>query len=317
MYEQQKKLMWSSLKVGVVLTVALVTLFVAVFFFGALGDIFVSKTTIYARVDNVSGLRSGAPVWVMGVEVGTVGEIKLLPKATLVTLSIRERVLELLHRGSMARILSMGLLGDKYVEISTIEGGNGDISPGDTLPGMSVPGMEDIVQTTTDAIVEVERFMTELDTVFRYMVEGEGTLVSLMRDPTLYNNLNQAAEYFAQLGEKLENGNGTLPRLINDPALYAQLRQTSQNLSRFSETLTDTTGTLYRLARDQSVYQNLQGASQQLASLLDLASNGSVAGVLLDDEAAAEDIRETLERINLLLEDVQKNPKRYFNFELF
>ena len=72
MYEYQKKITWSTLKTGIVITIALVILLAAVFFSSNISSLFTSKFDLITRISNVQGLRTGAPVWLFGVEVGVV-----------------------------------------------------------------------------------------------------------------------------------------------------------------------------------------------------------------------------------------------------
>ena len=123
MFDIKKQLLWSKLKVGVVITAALMVILLTVFFAGSIETLFAPKIDIFAQIRDVRGLREGSPVWFAGVEVGSVKDISLnATYGTLVTLSINKSATEFIRRDSVATVMTMGLLGDKYVEIS--DGGN-------------------------------------------------------------------------------------------------------------------------------------------------------------------------------------------------
>ena len=91
----------------------------AVFFAGNIEELFVKKVELKANFRDVGGLRKGAPVWLFGTEIGAVRGIDLNPTyGTVVTMSINRSALPYIRKDSNASVLTMGLLGDKYVEIS-------------------------------------------------------------------------------------------------------------------------------------------------------------------------------------------------------
>ena len=72
------------------------------------------KVRIY--FDSVSGLLSNAPVHMYGVEVGRVADVKLEDHRVEVIARIRED--ELIREGYRIRIDIIGLVGEKYIEIT-------------------------------------------------------------------------------------------------------------------------------------------------------------------------------------------------------
>ncbi len=138
MFDIKKQLLWSKLKVGLVITLALSILFLTVFFAGSIERILSSKAELRAHIQNVKGLRKGAPVWISGIEVGSVKDINLHPEyGTIVTLSLNKNFLKFLRKDAEASILTKGLLGDKYIELSNGSPGAGPIKPNDIIKGVS------------------------------------------------------------------------------------------------------------------------------------------------------------------------------------
>jgi len=71
--------------------------------------------TLYAKFDNIGGLKVRGPVRSAGVTVGRIASIKLDPKTYqgVVQLEIERQVQ--FPNDSSARILTSGLLGDQYI----------------------------------------------------------------------------------------------------------------------------------------------------------------------------------------------------------
>lgn len=88
--------------------------------------------TLYARFDNIGGLKVRAPVRSAGVVVGRVTSIALDPKTYqgVVTMQIDRRFQ--FPKDSSAKILTAGLLGDQYVGLEP-GGDEKNLAAGDTI----------------------------------------------------------------------------------------------------------------------------------------------------------------------------------------
>ena len=110
-------------RVGTLLLAALAALAVGIFFLGRESNLFVSKNEYFVRFKTVAGLKPGNPVELNGVDVGKVKRV-ILPRevdqsAIQVWIAIDRRYAERVREDSQARIKTLGLLGDKYVEITS------------------------------------------------------------------------------------------------------------------------------------------------------------------------------------------------------
>lgn len=75
--------------------------------------------TLYAKFDNIGGLKVRSPVKVGGVIVGRVSDISLDPKdqVPLVTLTLNKEAGEFAE-SSTASVLTSGLLGEQYLGLN-------------------------------------------------------------------------------------------------------------------------------------------------------------------------------------------------------
>ncbi|WP_417618608.1 outer membrane lipid asymmetry maintenance protein MlaD [Oceanisphaera sp.] len=94
--------------------------------------------TLYAKFDNIGGLKVRSPIKVGGVVVGRVSDIKLDPKdqVPVVTLTV-SRSAGVFSESSTAAIQTSGLLGEQYLGLSPgfvdEEMGIGMLKDGDTI----------------------------------------------------------------------------------------------------------------------------------------------------------------------------------------
>src|SRR3972149_905812 len=113
---------WSELKVGLVMVVSLAIVAIAVVTFGYLTELLRPKEPLSAVFGDVRGLRSGAPVWLGGVEAGYVKKIHFPTQAGQIAIQVEMMVdrelASLIRADSTASVRTQGLLGDIYVEIA-------------------------------------------------------------------------------------------------------------------------------------------------------------------------------------------------------
>lgn len=353
MDEYVKHIKWAKLKVGMVITAALIVLFLAVMLAGNIEGIFRPRATIYADFHDVRGLRPGAPIWFSGIEVGKVKSMSFYKgKEIRVSMSIDHETLKYLKKDSTATILTLGLLGDKYLEIGTGSAETAGLKEGDSLTGATQMEFQDIIEKSKESITRVTDLAKRLDDFIAMVEKGEGTFSLFLKDRTLYDSLKDTAGSLAHVTKKIEEGKGTLGKLAFDETLYSKLESSAKNIKDFSDNLkgSDSTlnrlakdrelydkflsastsldefskklaagkGTIGRLAEDDSLYENLYTSSKKLSELLQKMEKGEgIMGNLVTEGEIYKDFKSTVKELNTLIKDVKENPKRYFKFSLF
>jgi phospholipid/cholesterol/gamma-HCH transport system substrate-binding protein len=100
---------------------------------------------LFARFTSVSGLRTGSPVEIYGIEAGIVERLSIDENKSMAVVEMKlKRGMKVFDDGSAA-IKTSGLIGDKYVKIDP--GGAGELlPPGSWITDTSAPlDIEDIV----------------------------------------------------------------------------------------------------------------------------------------------------------------------------
>lgn len=300
MYEINRKLTWSGVKAGMVITLALLILLITVLFTGALTGLFEQKTPIYARFTNVEGLRPGAIVWLYGLESGEVQSIDVNDSGALIKISLKKSTFKLLRSDATAIIKAMGIMGDKFVEITP--GKSADHLPAaDTICGIKSKSIDEIINTSTSTLEQFDRLVGSLTALTLAISDSSGSLGKLISNTTLYDNFSEAAGSVKQITDQLRYSKGTLNRMIKDSLLYVNLNNTVEELEEMTTAI-------------RSTFGNIDAG----------LDNGSLAAALFSDTDLVDSLRQTISSyhtaatsISKLLQDIKANPKKYFSLKVF
>lgn len=326
MFDKKKQLMWSKLRVGLVATLAFAILFLTIFFAGDIHEIFAPQVKIRADIKDVRGLRKGAPVWFSGIEIGSVKDIELDPAVgTYVTMSINQDDINFVKKDSTASVMTMGLLGDKYVEISS---GSPDAEPvahGDIIKGTEQIEIQDIVTASSKSLAKVTDFISKLESLLDKFAQSEGTVAKFLNDPSIYDNLKETTATLSVIVKDINDSEGSFKMFIEDPSIYNRMDQATASLEKFSKNLNDGSGTIAKLVRDPEIYDNLNKASKQLSVVIERIESGEgLAGTLLSDRELSIELKDTvvelknsLSEFEELIAEIKANPDKYIKFSVF
>lgn len=313
MADGRKKLQWSALKVGVVITLALFILLVAIFFAGGIENLFTPTVKLRIQFRDVKGLRMGSPVWIYGTEVGSVKGINLdLVYGTVVTVAVNKGALGFIKRDSQASILTMGLLGDKYVELTTGSPLAESIRPSEMIKGTTQIEFTDIVETSALTIQRVSELTAKLDHLVTSIEKGQGTVAKFLADPAVYDNLKNATNTLSKTMEDFKNSRGTLKMLIEDPSIYNRILAATSSIEEFGNTLNKGSGTLKKLVEDPSLYDTLLATTSEMETFTKrLNSELDAFSKKLNSELDA--LSKKLKDGNGTLQKLVENPELYDN----
>ena len=316
MFDRKKQIKWASLRVGIVITLTLLIIFLVIVFSGGIQDLFKERTYLQIYISDVKGLRKGAPVRIAGVDVGEVKEIRLHKLyGTIVTVSIDKDVLNYLRSDAKATVQTIGLLGDKYIEIYSGESSL-PFRPSLGLQGYPQTEVREIINIASSTMSKIEGLISKLDTIVIKIDKAQGTIPKLLNDPSLYNNLNAT---ILELKSTIQDINsGSIGMLAKDKELYQKLSTTVNNLENTTNKIASSEGSLGKIINDPMLYDNLIRTTQKLEKLIEEIdkSEGAVS-LLLRDKKTADDIRESIKEIKELIQEIKKNPKKFFKFSVF
>ena len=256
---------------------------------------------LYAKFPWGAGLKQGQPVLLVGVNVGYVDQVDLHQDGILVT-TLRIQKSYQVPVTSKAAVVPNGIFGDMAIAVTPSRPDARSFKPGDTIPiGPSTPGIAELT-TKADSITRSVNAMTSA--LEREMVAGGG--IRDLRQTIAATNrmVNEFAAVASEQSRQLSATMTSLRRATSaiDPAkvdsTITNFRSASANLAAMSTDLKQTTSKL-----------------DAILAKVD-SGNGSVAK-LLNDPGVYNDTRALLARMDSLLADVKRNPKRYFNVKVF
>src|SRR6202163_445718 len=114
-----RSLAWSELKIGTLTIVAVAIAAVTIIMFTGGRGFFWQRCHLKTRFVNVAGLKSGSPVRVAGVEVGTVTSVdNFVGEQVDVSMDVNKSMRERITTSSTASLGSVSLLGESAVDIT-------------------------------------------------------------------------------------------------------------------------------------------------------------------------------------------------------
>lgn len=268
-------------------------------------DIFVSDRSFYAIYDDVEGVSSGTPVTISGFNVGSVQDISFYGNNSELLLKFRvENDIEF-STNSIAQIYETGLIGGKALAIIPVEGKNLAVS-GDTLQSDIAPGLTELVNDKLSPLQEkIESMVVSADSLL--------IAVNSVFDTSTKENLTSSIENFSLTIESAKQSIGVLEKVIggNENSLNSIINNMDESLKNFSE-LSENFDEL------DLVIDNLSKSSANINSITgEIKAGDGLVNKVVYDEGFVKSLDEISSNINLLLEDLRMNPKRYVHFSLF
>lgn len=256
---------------------------------------------LYAKFPWGAGLKQGQPVWLVGVSVGYVDNVELRQDGTLIT-TVRIQKNYQVPITSRATVVPNGIFGDMAVALTPSRPDARSFKPGDTVPvGPSNPGIAEL----TSKADSVMRSVNSVTAALEHEMVASGGIRDLRNTIAATNRLvNEFAAIAAEQSRQLSATMTSLRRATGaiDPAkvdsTITNFRTASANMAAMSADLKETSAKL-----------------DVLLAKVD-SGPGSVAK-LLNDPGAYNDARGVLQRMDSLLADIKRNPKRYINVSIF
>lgn len=322
-YDQVK---WSQLKVGLVVSIALVMVIIAVMNMSHGLNIVNRQPELRAVVDHTQGLKVGGPVRLNGVDIGNVRTIGIARESNNVEIvfSIQRSVLAHLREDATVNIRPLGLLGDKYLDLSAGSPTKPTLPPNQVLHGHAetdftglASGAENTMDRLNTALGDLQRILTKVS-------EGQGTVGKLVTDPSLFERsqrvmekLEAASDKSIDVLDRVERGQGTIGKLVSDDEFYRRASRALNELSQLAGRLNNQDGTLAKLS-DPTLYHRLDYLTKRGEALLNKIENGNgTIGKLVNQDELYERSEKLLTELETLVADVKKNPTKYFKLSLF
>jgi phospholipid/cholesterol/gamma-HCH transport system substrate-binding protein len=280
--------------VGFFVAIGIAILIIGIFTLGGQKKTFAASLPITAVFNNVSGLKKGDNVWFSGVKIGTVRSIEFYGRSKVkVTMNIDKKAHEYIRKDAMAKISSEGLIGSKLVVLYGGTEQAGPIEGKENIEVAEALNPEDIMATLQTNNKNVVEITTDLKAVSKRLANGEGSLGALLKDETLFKNLQTTVanlQTATRNSERLTKGIADYTSKLNRPGTLASDLVTDTAIMAHMRTAVEQVN--LATASAAAFAHDLHNASERLEE------KDNAVGVLLNDEQVARDLRTTIQNLN-------------------
>ena len=263
-------------------------------------------------------MRVGGAVAISGQPVGTIKAITFLPvdadtlRNLRVIVEVDESMKEQIREDSRARVRTMGLLGDKMIDISSGTPRYAVLTPKDTIQVAQALDYEQVIAQAAGAVDDMVALTHDLKELTGGMVRGEGTMGQLLTNRSMYDELTGTLARMNNMLGRLQNPNGMFGKMMDDPKMYNNMVTLMERMDTLLTAVASEKGSIGKLMRDTTLYGNLVGIASGADSLMKMMSSGNgFAAKMLKDDKLYDQLNKAVTDLNAILEDVRKNPGKY------
>jgi phospholipid/cholesterol/gamma-HCH transport system substrate-binding protein len=280
------------------------------------------ERVLIAVYKHVNGLNPSNPVYISGVKVGQVGKVYFDPVMNgdiIVQMVFTDKFP--IPSNSIARIFSEDLMGSKAIEI-LLGTGPGFAQNGDTLSSEIETSLKDAVnQQILPLKLKAEDLLSSIDTM---VIAIKGVFNKDIRDDltasirSIRNTMSNLENTTQNLDTLVYQQSGRLASILyNIDMITRNLNDNSEEISRVLGNLANLSDTIAQ-SNISGIIDNLDKTVGSLSVVLGRIENGEgTLGMLINDDQLYLDLEKSAQELNLLLEDIRINPKRYVRVSVF
>ncbi len=221
------------IKVGLFVFIAFILLAVVVF---SISDFYTAQPQYFLRLrfNFANGVEVGAPVRLAGVSVGEVrfvrpymDEANQRMKAELGIRLMREAKIQ---EDSVVYINTLGLIGEKYVEIIPGTPGARLLTGGEVLVGKDSIPAEQVMESGFRVAKTLEQTITSINALVGDEATRNALKGTLANSKEATEKLNQLLDNANGVMASIREGKGTVGRLLTQDDLYKDLQALAADL---------------------------------------------------------------------------------------
>lgn len=278
------------IKLGIFVVVGIALFLTAVFYLGKDGNIFNKTFTVSAVFKNVEGLKEGDNVWLSGVKIGMVKQVRIISEGkVMVQLSLKDKQNEFIKKDATAFVGSDGLVGNKIV---VIRPGSASeiIHDHDTINSLSPTDTQELLNIAKDVGGNAKSITDDLKIIAARLNKGEGLLGELLTEGPVSQDLRQAIVSLKNAGDNTNQATNDLKKMLaqvnNGDGLVTKLITDTSYANTFESALNNV----------EQLGKNTKEMSEELKKVIaKVNDNNNAVGVLLADTAFANKLKLTLD----------------------
>ena len=266
------------------------------------------QKTVYAVYDEVDGLLVGANVMINGLSIGNVTDLDFLPNSTkiVVTLKVKDKIN--FSSKSSSTIYETGVFGGLAIAIEPIFQKGMVVKSGDTLNSNIRPGLTELINRQIEPLQrKLESTLTSVDSIF--------SGASYVLNKETQNDIKESLNTLTSAVKAINNSS-----LIIEKTLTEKNTQINNSIDNI-ESITTNLSNVYKELNNfgiAGVLSNLEKSVDGINLIVsNLNSDNSSLGKLISNDEVYENLNLSIESLNLLINDIKTNPKKYVHFSVF
>ncbi len=298
--------------VGLFVLSSLALLLAVVLLIGQRQRLFEEHYEIIGTYNSVGGLQTGAEVHLAGIRVGHVKNIRFNPENRIeVVMSVSASQSERIRADSTASIRTIGLMGDRYVNITVGSEDEPKIADGGAIRTSELFEVSELMETARPALRNLEN-----------TIQNISVLTDQLADPE--SDVGYIIENVKDITTDVKKGEGTLGALLTKDDIYRKAsgvldttQETMENLRVVSSNARDASGEFGNIADEtkasiSKIGELAESASRAAKDVEEIVDSGEevmtdarvMASNLRD---ASEDIKQAASRIGPILDSFDES----------
>jgi phospholipid/cholesterol/gamma-HCH transport system substrate-binding protein len=275
----------------------------------------------YAVYNRVDGLTPDNRVLINGLAVGKVSRLTFMPETNKILVEIYLRDEIQIPENSIARIHGTDLLGSKAIEIQLGNAKQYAVSY-DTLQSEVEQALLDQVNEQVEPLkLKAIALINSVDSVMSVIqsIFNEGTRSNLHATIERITNILINAERTTSTLDTILSAEKIRVRNImkNIESISTNLEANNENINSIFTNLAILSDSLASAEIPQTMH-DAQDAIARLNAITDKINDGDgTIGQLLTNDSLYIYLENSTNSLNLLLEDIRENPKKYVKFSIF
>jgi phospholipid/cholesterol/gamma-HCH transport system substrate-binding protein len=358
----RNQLTWGELRVGIFVLAGLTLLIVAIFYVTGFG-VLTAKYRLVTYLPEVAGLTTGAPVRIDGIDVGNVDRLVInTPKDSSqpdhnrnieVIMRIDSKYKENIRIDSTASLITEGLLGNRYVNISRGFKGS-PLQDGQEVPGQGENGITELLAQGAALAQHLNGLSDQIEGLITDVRAGKGSLGKFVTNDDAYNKIVDVGDKMDAIMANIQAGQGVFGKLYTSDELYTKSKDSLTHINNILGAVENQKGTAGKLiysselhdsasrlfTKGNTMFDNIQsgkgtfgklytddtlfGTWKQAGTNLSTATakfndNNSTFGKMFNDPALYDNLTGATADLRLLLNDFRQNPKKFLRvkFSIF
>ena len=319
---QKSSLKFSNLKVGLTVFIGLVIFFFFIFLVGTEGNYFSSTYDLKIFVENTEGLSEGSMVTLGGLKIGKVSNLEFTRRngenGIDITLSIKTDYKSQITGSSDATIKTIGLLGDRFVDISIGQPDELSLPENNFLPVKPTFSFDKLGTKIQPALDDFSKLLSNLRAITDTISSGKGSLGKLINNTNTVDKFESVLKGLDRFLTTVNNKEGSLGKFAYDSTLYHKMDLLSDNLISLTDSVKQGKGSLGKFLMKDSVYNTISSLSLRLDNLISKTEDDStLVGGLINNKKIYKDFNSLLTELNELIIGIKKEPEKYLHISVF